>query len=303
MSKKVLTVFVFAMLALSLGGYRVYRYYTSRVPNETEYQRLVVPKAIQLYEMDFTGKSDQPVKKYKILPAKSVVLVAVNEWASHDDLGDLRKLKGYDGKDNIYAEEIIGNYLPESMVNAHGSGRLMYYQIFPLSVYNEIPGKIKTCIAAYFHEHDFQRTKEYQFTAIADRAAKVMAYGDFTGDNGQDMAVLLENKDKTGSRLVIFHVDKSQECHVIFTTDLSGLFIIKSLKKGSRVFMNDYNLESAPLDGIIIKDKENKYAIIYDSDYKSFRQHYQYSDQEINELKETQQKLEDDVTDTVESSY
>ncbi|WP_219222953.1 hypothetical protein [Pedobacter antarcticus] len=303
MSKKVLTIFVFVMLALSLAGYRVYRYYISRVPNKTEYQRLVVPVALQLYEMDFTGASDQSVKKYKILPANSVVWVAVNEWASHDDLGDLRKLKDYDGKDNIYVEEIIGKYLPGSVLDAHGPGRLMYYQIFPLSVYKEIPGEIKRCIAAYFHENDFQNTKEYQFTAIADRVSKVIAYGDFTGDNGKDMAVLLENKEKTGSKLVVFHVNENKECNVIFTTDLSGLFAINSFKKGSRVFVDDYNLEKAPLDGIIIKDKENKYAIIYDSEYKSFRQYYQYSDQEINELKHTQQEPEDGVTDTIESSY
>lgn len=303
MSKKALTIFVFAMLVLSLAGYPVYLYYASRVPNETEYQRLVVPVALQLYEMDFTGASDQPVKKYKVLPANSVVWVAVNKWASHDDLGDLRKLKWYDGKDNIYAEEIIGKYLPDSVQDAHGPGRLMYYQIFPLSVYKDIPGKIKTCIAAYFHEHDFQNTKEYQFTPIADRAGKVMAYGNFTGDSGRDMAVLLENKEKTGNKLVVFHVDNNKECNVIFTTDLSGLFVINSFKKGSRVFINDYNLERAPLDGLIIKDKENKYAIIYDSDYKSFKQYYQYSDQEINELKETRQGQEEDIQDTIESTY
>ena len=130
-----------------------------------------------------------------------------------------------------------------------------------------------------------------------------MAYGNFTGDSGRDMAVLLENKEKTGNKLVVFHVDNNKECNVIFTTDLSGLFVINSFKKGSRVFINDYNLERAPLDGLIIEDKENKYAIIYDSDYKSFKQYYQYSDQEINELKETRQGQEEDIQDTIESTY
>ncbi|MCH5597118.1 hypothetical protein [Niabella ginsengisoli] len=81
----------------------------------------------------------------------------------------------------------------------------------------------------------------------------------------------------------------------------SELPIINSFKKGEKIFMGDTMLKPSPLDGLIIKFKHYKEALLYDSKLKTFENYRQYTQEEIDEMNNPEPEVseEGDPEDTV----
>jgi hypothetical protein len=79
--------------------------------------------------------------------------------------------------------------------------------------------------------------------------------------------------------------------------------LINSFRKGQKIFMDDMKLVSAPVDGIIVKIKNSKYALVYNKRTKTFDNYYQYHEDEIREATAIEngpyvEELEDITTDS-----
>ncbi|WP_432670602.1 hypothetical protein [Flavobacterium sp. SM2513] len=57
--------------------------------------------------------------------------------------------------------------------------------------------------------------------------------------------------------------------------------------------MNDMVLQPSPIDGIIATTKDNKYVYLYDYKSKTFDKFYQYSNQDIKDYQEEEQRAQD----------
>jgi hypothetical protein len=71
--------------------------------------------------------------------------------------------------------------------------------------------------------------------------------------------------------------------------------------------MDEMKLVPAPADGIIVKNKNSKYALIYNKSSKTFDSYYQYSDSEIQEATTSEEEpyveeLEDVTSDSASTN-
>ena len=57
--------------------------------------------------------------------------------------------------------------------------------------------------------------------------------------------------------------------------------------------MNDTTLVAAPQDGIIIKNKSSKYALVYNKSSKTFDSYYQYSKEDLENYGEDEEPIDD----------
>ncbi|MNE09360.1 hypothetical protein D3C81_1153880 [compost metagenome] len=149
----------------------------------------------------------------------------------------------------------------------------------------------------------------YKFTRIKDRAKSVFCYGNFTdrhdADNwNKEMAFLVEKNDYQSSAIWII----SAKGDILFWKEYSSeLPLINSFKKGQKIFMDEMKLVPAPADGIIVKNKSSKYALIYNKGTKTFDTYYQYSDSEIKEATTAEEgpymeELEDITIDSAQTN-
>ena len=160
------------------------------------------------------------------------------------------------------------------------------YKIFPINEYGVVPDNYRDCVHSVFSVNGYLESNEYFFSKIPDRAAKVIAYGDFsndgsTGDN-RDMAFILEKNDFASSALFMI----SDNCLLLFHKSFeSEMPTISSFKKGSKIFMDAPELVAAPADGILLYFNYGKEAIIYNPKTKKFEQYTQYSNQDLKDMK------------------
>ncbi|QQT25839.1 hypothetical protein [Sphingobacterium spiritivorum] len=171
--------------------------------------------------------------------------------------------------------------------------------IFSVSEYDNIPDNYKAFIYNFLEYNNYLDGTEF-LTKIADRAKSVYAFGNFTGDddNEDDMAVLFEKNDYKSSSLVIFN-HKGEG--LLIKDYESELPVINSFKAGARIYMDEAKLVPAPCAGLIIKNENTKYALVYDKKTKKFNSYYQYTQQEIENM--DQMGSEDDISgDTPEET-
>lgn len=172
--------------------------------------------------------------------------------------------------------------------------------IFPIDAYDEIRENHKRAIVKMFMDNKYTTSGEYFLTKIENRAKNVFAFGNFTGRSDKerkDLAFLIEKSDYQSSAISII----SHEGHMLFWKEYDNeLPVINSFPKGSKIYMDKMELESSPLDGLIIKFKGRKEALLYDSKTKTFESFYQYTNNDIKAANEEERYIEEEETDSVE---
>ena len=204
----------------------------------------------------------------------------------------------YKQRQEVYTEEIA--YPADSVfVNGWASQEDYAYwknAVFTIPEYNDIPVPFQRAIVKIFMDNKFMQNEDnnqYFFTKIKDRAPKVIAYGNFTGQGDKEMAFLLEKQDFASSAIFII----TDQGNLLYWKDLSSeLPTIKQFAKGALIYLNDMKLVPAPTDGIIKQNKNSKYVLIYNRETKTFDEHYQYTDEDV---KNSKQEMEGDE-ETVE---
>jgi len=171
---------------------------------------------------------------------------------------------------------------------------------FTIPQYDDIPTAFKRGIVKIFLDNGYlnkETTDLYFFTKIRDRAYRVIAYGNFTGQGEREMAFLLENSDYQSSAIFII----PQRGNVLYWKKLPNeLPTIKSFKKGALIYMDKMELVPAPNDGIIKQTKNSKYVLIYNTQSKTFDEYYQYTNEDIKSAKE-EQKVDDEPEEGIDS--
>ncbi|WP_343565173.1 hypothetical protein [Sphingobacterium sp.] len=185
--------------------------------------------------------------------------------------------------------------------------------IFTIPEYDNIPLRYRRGITKIFMGNSYLEPSGdkpiYKFTRIKDRAKSVFCYGNFTdrsdADNwNKEMAFLVEKNDYQSSAIWII----SAKGDILFWKEYSSeLPLINSFKKGQKIFMDEMKLVPAPADGIIVKNKNSKYALIYNKGTKTFDTYYQYSDHEIQEATTSEEgpyveELEDITVDSAQTN-
>ncbi|MEJ2880523.1 hypothetical protein [Pedobacter sp. GR22-6] len=173
--------------------------------------------------------------------------------------------------------------------------------VFTIPQYDDIPVSFKRGIVKIFMDNDYlnkESSEIYFFTKIKDRAYRVIAYGNFTGQGEREMAFLLESADYESSAIFII----PQKGNVLYWKKLPGeLPTIKSFKKGDLIYMDKTELVPAPVDGIIRQTKSSKYVLIYNQQTKTFSEYYQYTNEDINNIREERSAEEEEVPDSTDA--
>ncbi|BAP29912.1 uncharacterized protein CHSO_0875 [Chryseobacterium sp. StRB126] len=157
--------------------------------------------------------------------------------------------------------------------------------IFATHAYDEIEKDYKRAIVKIFMDNKYTETGEYFLSKIETRGKSTFAFGNFTGSvqKKPDMAFLVEKSDYASSALYII----SHDGNVLYWKEYSQeLPIINSFSQGSKIFMDKMELEPSPLDGLIIKNKNDKRVVLYDSKTKNFENFYQYTNDDIKAARE-----------------
>jgi len=175
-----------------------------------------------------------------------------------------------------------------------------YYNkmLFDISEYDGISQKYREGIMKVFRDNGLfdpaEGERRFSMTKIKDRASKVYSFGNFTGQTKNDepeLAFIVQSEDANESKLFIISSDRD----VLFRKDYSDAPIINSFKKGSKIFMESEVLKPSPKDGLIIKNKHSKYALVYNDSSKTFDEFYQYTNDDI-----IQNKIERERTDGID---
>ncbi len=184
--------------------------------------------------------------------------------------------------------------------------------IFTIPEYDNIALRYRRGITKIFMGNNYLEPADdkpvYKFTRIKDRAKHVFCYGNFTDRNdandwNKEMAFLVEKNDYQSSAIWII----SAKGDILFWKEYSNeLPLINSFKKGQKIYMNEMKLVPSPADGIIIKNKASKYALLYNKETKTFDSYYQYNDDEIRETTTPEEgpyieELEDITADSTQS--
>lgn len=162
--------------------------------------------------------------------------------------------------------------------------------VFPISEYDGIPPNYKRGMIKVFIDNKYidgdSDSEVWRLTRIKDRAPNVYAFGNFTGradgnDANRDIAYILESADFSDSQLFV----QSSRGDLLFYKKYSGsLPTVSSFRKGAKIFIDNTELEPAPEDGMIIKDSDRKFVVMYDRKTKTFKQYHQYTNAEIDEM-------------------
>lgn len=172
---------------------------------------------------------------------------------------------------------------------------------FTIPQYDDIPTPFKRGIVKIFMDNGYfskDNSDLYFFTKIKDRAYRVIAYGNFTGQGDREMAFLLENSDYQSSAIFII----PQKGNILYWKKLPGeLPTIKSFKKGALIYMDKMELVPAPNDGIIKQTKNSKYVLIYNHQTKTFDEYYQYTNDDIKSAQE-EQEIDDEPEEVADTT-
>ncbi len=169
---------------------------------------------------------------------------------------------------------------------------------FTIPEYNGIPLPFQRAIVKILIDNKYFSTNEYFFTKIKDRARKVIAYGDFTGNKDKEMAFLLEKRDYSSSAIWII----TEKGNIIYWKGIDGeLPTIKRFSKGELIYMEKKELVPASSNGLILQTKSGKHVLIYNRQTKTFDSHYQYTAEDIRSARQDLEEQTSDSNDTSSS--
>ncbi|MGV0978180.1 hypothetical protein [Empedobacter falsenii] len=178
-----------------------------------------------------------------------------------------------------------------------------YNRFFVIAEYKNLPLNYQNGILKFLSEND-KGDEGFSFVSkIPSRAKNIYCFGNFSGENNvgnnKDIAFIAEYNNYKTSRLVIMNANGD----LLFTKEYSSLPIINSFKKGSKIYAGERRLVKSNYDGIILKEPDTKYVVIYDNKSKQFVEHYQYTEsdlQEYNHYSEEDECADCDSVDTTE---
>lgn len=242
----------------------------------------------------------QPKRKKKIIIIVSIIVLILASFGAYKYVDEKNKR---DAADLALDSGVVHETL--DFVNASSLATLEDYDywkasVFPIDTYDEIRENHKRAIVKIFMDNKYTTSGEYFLTKIENRAKNIFAFGNFTGRSDKerkDLAFLVEKSDYQSSGLFVI----SHEGHVLFWKEYENeLPVINSFPKGSKIYMNKMELESSPLDGLIVKFKGRKEALLYDSKTKTFESFYQYTNDDINATNEEERYIEEEEGDSTE---
>jgi len=263
-----------------------------------------------------TEQTTQPKKNVYIIVG--IVLLAILTAGGYYNYSQKQALDTLAVDSTATALASLDGADPKDLEDADGWSSLDEYRywnnaIFTIPEYDNIPLRYRRGITKIFMGNNYLEPSGdkpiYKFTRIKDRAKSVFCYGNFTdrhdADNwNKEMAFLVEKNDYQSSAIWII----SAKGDILFWKEYSSeLPLINSFKKGQKIFMDEMKLVPAPADGIIIKNKSSKYALIYNKGTKTFDNYYQYTDSEIQEATTTEEvpyveELEDITVDSAQTN-
>jgi len=265
-----------------------------------------------------TEQTTQPKKKKNVYIIVGIVLLAILAAGGYYNYSQKQALDTLAVDSTATALASLDGADPKDLEDADGWSSLDEYRywnnaIFTIPEYDNIPLRYRRGITKIFMGNNYLEPSGdkpiYKFTRIKDRAKSVFCYGNFTdrhdADNwNKEMAFLVEKNDYQSSAIWII----SAKGDILFWKEYSSeLPLINSFKKGQKIFMDEMKLVPAPADGIIIKNKSSKYALIYNKGTKTFDNYYQYTDSEIQEATTTEEvpyveELEDITVDSAQTN-
>lgn len=210
---------------------------------------------------------------------------------------------------------LVGNYywhqyqdkITKAEYGSIGTGTMPIYEdtqdydyynkmLFDIPEYDGISQKYREGIMKVFRDNGLfnpdEGDRRFSLTKIKDRASKVYAFGDFTGqtkNNQPELAFLIQSEDANESKLFIISSDRD----VLFRKDYGDAPIINSFKKRDKIFMDSEVLQPSPKDGLIIKFKDSKYALVYNESSKNFDEFYQYTNNDIIQNRLERERADD----------
>lgn len=140
---------------------------------------------------------------------------------------------------NRLTEEEYANLPDETGTLYADTENFDYYNkiLFDIPEYNSISQKYREGIMKVFRDNGLfepgEGERRFSLTKIKDRASKVFAFGDFTGqtkNNEPELAFLIQSEDANESKFFIISSDRD----VLFRKDYSDAPIINSFKKGDK---------------------------------------------------------------------
>lgn len=232
-------------------------------------------------------KLPKPNKREKVIWAIVIVTLVIGACSFAYLYGESKARQAYYANNDDTAAypadsvHVDGWASPEDFANWKNA-------TFPIPQYNDIPTPFKRGIVKIFLDNGYHDGNDnsdlYFFTKIKDRAYRVIAYGDFTGQGDLEMAFVLENSDFESSAIFII----PQNGNILYWKKLSNeLPTIKSFKKGALIYMNEMKLVPALVDGIIKQTK-------------TFDEYYQYTEDDIKNAEHEEEGDEPEETaDTI----
>ena len=259
--------------------------------------------------MENSNFNIEPIQQAEIIPqpkrknkAKTIIWVIVAIIVVAGATGFAYLYGGYRMRQDIYNVDGDDTTYPADSVFVDGWASPEDFATwrnatFTIPQYDDIPVAFQRGIVKIFMDNNYfskENNELYFFTKIKDRAYRVIAYGDFTGQGEKEMAFLLEKSDFASSAIYII----PQKGNILYWKALSGeLPTIKSFKKGALIFMDKMELTPAPSDGIIKQTKSSKYVLIYNRQTKTFDEYYQYTDEDIKGANEETDEGEPEEAD------
>lgn len=259
-------------------------------------------------QSDHTSQPTQPAlenKPVKRNKAKTIIWVIIGVIVLACILAFTYFYGGYKARQDYYANGDDVAY-PADSVFVDGWASPEDYAnwkdaTFTIPQYDDIPTPFKRGIVKIFMDNGYfskDNSDLYFFTKIKDRAYRVIAYGNFTGQGEREMAFLLENSDYQSSAIFII----PQKGNILYWKKLPGeLPTIKSFKKGALIYMDKMELVPAPNDGIIKQTKNSKYVLIYNHQTKTFDEYYQYTNDDIKSAQE-EQEMDDEPEEVADTT-
>lgn len=197
--------------------------------------------------------------------------------------------KQFDTINSMYADSTMTNSGPNGMASMDD-----YHHwknaTFTIPEYDKIPENFQRSIVKIFMDNGYYEKSDnpiYFFTKIPDRAKDVYAFGNFTGGTEMEMAFILEKQDYESSALFII----ASNGDLLFWKELSSeLPTINRFKQGAKIYTDEMVLKPSKVDGLIANNKGTKYAYLYNQKSKTFDKYYQYTEGDVRQAKENDER-------------
>jgi len=150
-----------------------------------------------------------------------------------------------------------------------------YKKYFSLPEFKKLDSNIKRALL----ENTYFDGNSYYLTQNSQKAAQVMATGDFDGDGAKDYAFILDNIEKEYSTVVIFLINKAtKEPYIAYHKAYTDFLKLKPVAKGSTIEVSENNNsgnkgKTLPFDAIsTFYDGKHFFTLLYNATSNKFEE-------------------------------